>query len=81
MLRNLLLYNTHVMVHIDWSIAPTSMLLMKNPLQVPPMPPDQTRKVIERELGGVSLEDVFEWIDLEQPLGSASISQVHLLDF
>ena len=40
------------------------------------MPPDQTRKVIERELGGVSLEDVFEWIDLEQPLGSASISQV-----
>ena len=45
-------------------------------LQVPPMPPDQTRKVIERELGGVQLEDVFEWIDLEQPLGSASISQV-----
>lgn len=80
MLRNLLLYNTPAMVHIGWSTAPPGMLLMNCPLQVPPMPPDQTLKVIERELGGVSLEDVFEWIDLEQPLGSASISQVHLLD-
>ena len=38
----------------------------------------QTRGVIERELGGAALEDVFEWIDLEQPLGSASLAQVLL---
>lgn len=44
--------------------------------QVPPMPPAQTKEVIERELKA-PLEDVFEWIDLEKPLGSASISQVH----
>ena len=56
--------------------APGWVVRSRCALQVPPMPPDQTRKVIERELGGVSLEDVFEWIDLEQPLGSASISQV-----
>lgn len=43
--------------------------------QVPPMPAEQAREVIERELG-VPLEAVFEWIDLDTPLGSASISQV-----
>lgn len=45
--------------------------------QVPPMPASQVREVIEHELGGVPLETVFEWIDLDSPLGSASISQVH----
>ncbi|KAK9908263.1 hypothetical protein WJX75_005060 [Coccomyxa subellipsoidea] len=45
--------------------------------RVPPMPAQQARSVIEEELGGVPLEEVFEWIDLEQPLGSASIAQVH----
>jgi predicted unusual protein kinase regulating ubiquinone biosynthesis (AarF/ABC1/UbiB family) len=45
--------------------------------QVPPMPPAAARAAIEAELGGARLEDVFEWIDLEQPLGSASIAQVH----
>lgn len=40
------------------------------------MSPEQTRGVIERELGGAALEDVFEWIDLENPLGSASLAQV-----
>jgi predicted unusual protein kinase regulating ubiquinone biosynthesis (AarF/ABC1/UbiB family) len=40
------------------------------------MPAQQARSVIEEELGGVPLEEVFEWIDLEQPLGSASIAQV-----
>lgn len=40
------------------------------------MPPAQTKRVLERELGA-SLEDVFDWIDLDKPLGSASISQVH----
>lgn len=44
--------------------------------QVPPMPPQQTREVIEAELNA-PLEQIFEWIDLEKPLGSASISQVH----
>lgn len=42
------------------------------------MPPAQTKEVIERELNA-PLEDVFEWIDLEKPLGSASISQVTFL--
>ena len=41
------------------------------------MPPQQTREVIEAELNA-PLEQVFEWIDLEKPLGSASISQVLL---
>ena len=44
-------------------------------LQVPPMPPAQTKEVIESELNA-KLEQVFEWIDLDKPLGSASISQV-----
>ena len=39
------------------------------------MPPAQTKEVIESELNA-KLEQVFEWIDLEKPLGSASISQV-----
>jgi len=38
------------------------------------MPPAQARKVIEAELGA-RLEDVFDYIDLEKPLGSASIAQ------
>jgi ABC1 atypical kinase-like domain len=45
-------------------------------VQVPPMPADETRSVIRQELGGRPLHTFFEWIDLEQPLGSASISQV-----
>lgn len=45
--------------------------------RVPPMPASQVRSVVEAELGGVPLDAVFEWIDLENPLGSASISQVH----
>ncbi|PSC70875.1 putative aarF domain-containing kinase 1 [Micractinium conductrix] len=44
--------------------------------QVPPLPAGKAREVIERELGA-PLETLFEWIDLEEPLGSASISQVH----
>ena len=39
------------------------------------MPAAQTKEVIERELNA-PLDEVFEWIDLEKPLGSASISQV-----
>ncbi len=46
--------------------------------QVPPMPAQQAREVIEDELG-MPLEEAFEWIDLEEPLGSASISQVGTL--
>ena len=47
--------------------------------RVPPMPPAQAQRMIEKELGLSSLSDVFEWIDLEDPLGSASISQVAYL--
>lgn len=39
------------------------------------MPPAQTKEVIESQLNA-KLEQVFEWINLEKPLGSASISQV-----
>ena len=41
------------------------------------MTPDKTKEVIEERLGK-SLDEVFEWIDLEKPLGSASIAQVRL---
>ncbi len=44
--------------------------------QVPPMPPDRARQCIQRELGIDDLGEVFEWIELDEPLGSASISQV-----
>ena len=40
------------------------------------MPVAQARKVLEGELGGVPVDDVFEWIDLDKPLGSASVAQV-----
>ena len=40
------------------------------------MSAEQTRGVIEKELGGAKIEDVFEWIDLDKPLGSASLAQV-----
>ncbi len=47
-------------------------------MQVPPMPAEKARRVVEEELRGTPLEEVFEWIDLDTPLGSASISQVLL---
>ena len=40
------------------------------------MPVAQARQVLEGELGGVPVEEVFEWIDFEKPLGSASVAQV-----
>jgi len=45
--------------------------------KVPPMPAAQVRRILEKELRPRSIEDVFEDIDLEHPLGSASIAQVH----
>lgn len=42
------------------------------------MTPEKTKSVIEARLGK-SLEEVFEWINLEKPLGSASIAQVSLM--
>jgi predicted unusual protein kinase regulating ubiquinone biosynthesis (AarF/ABC1/UbiB family) len=36
----------------------------------------QAREAVRRELGVTDLSEVFEWIDLAKPLGSASISQV-----
>eukprot|EP00798_Chlamydomonas_sp_ICE-L_P027625 gene27625-7262_t len=45
--------------------------------KVPPMSPEMTRAAIQRELGVENLGEVFEWIDMEKPLGSASVSQVH----
>lgn len=40
------------------------------------MDAERTRKVIEGELNGSSIDSIFEWIDLENVLGSASIAQV-----
>ena len=45
-------------------------------MQVPPMSPQRVREVLQGELGGTPIEDVFEWLDLDKPLGSASIAQV-----
>ena len=45
-------------------------------VQVPPMTQAQTRAVIEGELGGTALEQAFSWIDLTEPIGSATIAQV-----
>lgn len=45
--------------------------------KVPPMPPAQAKEIVLKELQINDLNEVFEWIDLEKPLGSASISQVH----
>lgn len=41
------------------------------------MPPRQVSTLLKRELHVADLGAVFEWIDLEKPLGSASIAQVH----
>lgn len=42
---------------------------------VPPMPGPAVRAVIEAELGG-TVESFFEGLDLDKPIGSASIAQV-----
>ena len=39
------------------------------------MSPEKTREVLEQRLGK-PISEVFAWIDLEAPLGSASIAQV-----
>lgn len=39
------------------------------------MTPEKTKQVIEERLGK-PLHEVFAWIDLSAPLGSASIAQV-----
>ncbi|KAK3258652.1 hypothetical protein CYMTET_32316 [Cymbomonas tetramitiformis] len=45
--------------------------------QVPPMMADKVQRIITEELAPKTFEDVFEYIDLAHPLGSASIAQVH----
>lgn len=45
-------------------------------MQVPPLSADEVRAVVQRELGVSDLSEVFDWIDLEEPLGSASLAQV-----
>lgn len=42
------------------------------------MAPEKVKQVIEQQLGK-PIDDVFAWIDLEAPLGSASIAQVRLV--
>jgi predicted unusual protein kinase regulating ubiquinone biosynthesis (AarF/ABC1/UbiB family) len=45
--------------------------------EVPPMPASEVEAILKEELHLQSLADVFAWIDLDRPLGSASIAQVH----
>jgi len=58
-------------------ILPPDVILEFETLQdrVPPMPEDEVREVLDAELG-VPMSEVFESFDFE-PLGSASIAQVH----
>ena len=46
--------------------------------QVPPMTAEKTRAILEEELGQ-RLDLIFEWIDMDKPLGSATISQVRTM--
>ena len=48
--------------------------------QVPPMSAEQTRRVLQQNMP-LPLDRIFERINLEQPLGSATISQVCLERF
>ena len=48
-------------------------------LQVPPMPAAEALAVLQAELLGQPLDEIFAWINLDTPLGSASIAQVGLL--
>lgn len=45
--------------------------------RVPPISEAQIRKVLEEELGGKRIQEMFHDIDLSVPIGSASICQVH----
>uniref|UniRef100_A0A383WA42 LysM domain-containing protein n=1 Tax=Tetradesmus obliquus TaxID=3088 RepID=A0A383WA42_TETOB len=45
--------------------------------KVPPMAPERATQVLCQELGISDVGEVFEWIDMDTPIGSASISQVH----
>jgi len=44
---------------------------------VPPMRSAEVEKVLLEELGLQDLDDAFVWVDLEKPIGSATIAQVH----
>ena len=44
---------------------------------VPPLTKEEIRGVLERELGG-PVDDFFDEIDLDKPIGSASVAQVHI---
>ena len=48
-------------------------------LQVPPMPAAEALAVLQAELLGQPLDEIFAWINLDTPLGSASIAQVGCL--
>ena len=56
-------------------VVPPHYLGTGMPIQVPPMSAEETRVILEAELG-LRLANIFDWINLDQPLGSASISQV-----
>lgn len=44
---------------------------------VPPMRAAEVEALLLHELGLEHLSDMFEWVDLAEPLGSATIAQVH----
>jgi predicted unusual protein kinase regulating ubiquinone biosynthesis (AarF/ABC1/UbiB family) len=43
---------------------------------VPPLPGDVIKSILESELKG-TIEQYFSTLNLEQPIGSASVAQVH----
>lgn len=45
---------------------------------VPPMPPADVEHILKTELQASRLDEIFEWIDMDTPLGSASIAQLPL---
>ena len=45
--------------------------------RVPPMEPAAAARLIREQLGGAPLEAAFDWVELDRPLGAASVAQVH----
>ncbi|CAD7702937.1 unnamed protein product [Ostreobium quekettii] len=61
----------------DFIPEPVCRQLSKLHDQVPPMPAQEAEAVLKKELCVEDIGEVFEWVDFEKPLGSASIAQVH----
>ena len=54
----------------------TRVIVLVVSVQVPPMSAQKAEAMLKKELHVQDVHEVFEWIDLDNPLGSASIAQV-----